>query len=74
MPDHTFKTRSAPRLHVIRNLDAEDKAAHWIRAYRESPSHIHLQMRWKGRYVGMALTFEEARQLGAHLISEAEGR
>jgi len=74
MPDHTFKTRSAPRLTVIRNLDDEAKAAHWVRAYRQSPEDVYLQLRWKGRYVGVSMTFEEARQLGMHLINEAKGR
>jgi hypothetical protein len=74
MPDNTFKTRSVPRLTVISSKDPEDRAAHWVRAYRSSPEDIHLQMRWKGRYVGVSLTFDEARALAAHLISEAEGR
>ena len=52
----------------------EDHAAYWVRAYRQSPEDVYLQMRWKGRYVGVSLTFDEARQLGAHLINEAEGR
>ena len=74
MPDHTFKTRSAPRLSLISSKDPDDRAAHWVRAYRQSPEDVYLQMRWKGRYVGVSLTFDEARQLGAHLISEAGGR
>jgi hypothetical protein len=78
MPDHTIKTRSAPRLTIIPTArmgdPVEDRAAHWVRAYRASPEDVHLQLRWKGRYVGVSLTFDEARQLGAHLISEAEGR
>jgi hypothetical protein len=78
MPDHTIKTRSAPRQTIIprkRMVDpVEEQAAHWVRAYRQSPEDVYLQLRWKGRYVGVSLTFDEARQLGAHLISEAEGR
>jgi len=70
MAEHSIKTRSAPRLSIIRNLDAEDRALHWVRAYRSSPEDVYLQMRWNGRYVGVQLTFEEARRLGAHLISE----
>jgi len=74
MPDHTIKTRNAPRLTIINGIDPDGRAAHWVRAYRQSPEDVYLQLRWKGRYVGVSLTFEEARQLGAHLISEAEGR
>jgi len=59
-----------PRLRVSR----EDRTSHWVRAYRSSPENVHLQLRWRGSFVGVELTFDEARQLGAHLISEAEGR
>lgn len=70
MADHVIKTRAAPRLHIIGSKDPTDQAAHWVRAYRSSPEDVHLQLRWKGRYAGVSLTFDEARQLGEHLIGE----
>lgn len=69
---NTIKTRSAPRLRVISSKDPDDQAAHWVRAYRSSPENVHLQLRWKGRYVGVELTFDEARKLGERLINEAK--
>jgi hypothetical protein len=52
-----------------------DVEASGVRAYRESPETVHLQIRIKGKKMGriasVSLTFDEARQLGNHLISEA---
>jgi hypothetical protein len=74
MTDHTIQTRNAPRQTIIRSKDPDDQKAYWVRAYRQSPEDVYLQLRWKGRYVGVSLTFDEARALGAHLIGEAGGR
>jgi len=74
MKDLALTTRSAPRLTICSSKSASAKAVHFVRAYRQSPENVYLQIRWKGRFVGVSLTFDEARQLGAHLISEAEGR
>jgi hypothetical protein len=41
-----------------------------VRAYRSTPETIHLQIRWKKQFVGCELTFDQARDLGAHLIAE----
>lgn len=55
------------------NHDVEQSG---VRAYRESPETVHLQIRIKGRKIGrivsISLTFDEARQLGNHLIAESE--
>lgn len=72
MAECVIKTRSTPRMRVPTTVD--DRTAHWVRAYRSSPETVHLQLRWRGRFVSVELVFDEARQLGAHLISEAEGR
>jgi hypothetical protein len=46
-----------------------------VRAYRESPTTVHLQIRLKGAKIGtvaaVSLTFDEARQLANHLLAEA---
>lgn len=47
-----------------------------VRAYRDSPETVHLQIIRKTAkqtdWTGVALTFDEARQLAQHLISEAQ--
>jgi hypothetical protein len=70
MNDLVITTRSAPRLTICSDKSAKSQATHFVRAYRQSPEDVYLQMRWKGRYVGVSLTFEEARNLGRHLIAE----
>ncbi len=68
---HTFKIGAVPRMSMIRVKDDESYNAHWVRAYRQSPEDVYLQIRWKGRYVGVSLSFTEARRLAQHLLNEA---
>jgi hypothetical protein len=46
-----------------------------VRAYRDSPETVHLQIRIKGKKIGrivsVSLTFDEAVRLADHLIGEA---
>lgn len=62
----------------IRNGALREGSTDAIRAYRHSPERVYVQIRVAPkpggknlRYAGITLTFEEARQLAAHLTAEA---
>lgn len=64
-------TRCKPRRNIAReDLDSPNS----VRVYRASPEDVMLQMRRVKDYIGIALTFDEARELAAMLIAACDER
>ncbi len=59
-----LKTQNAPRFHVVKEMNEPN----CVRAYRKSPEDIELQIRLENRYVRIALSFQETKQLINMLI------
>ena len=67
-PNEMLATRNKPRRNVVReDLSGQD----CLRVYRNSPEDVMLQMRRTKDYIGIALSFDEARALAAMLIAAA---
>jgi hypothetical protein len=62
----------------IHQTHLENVNRNGVRAYRDSPETVQLQIRVAseriGRYASVRLTFDEARQLASHLMSETNFR
>lgn len=56
-------TRNPPRMRMVKHMEGQNS----VRAYRDSPEGVHLQLRLTGRYVGVSLSFDEARELVTRL-------
>jgi hypothetical protein len=66
-------TRSKPRLNnALRGTEMSVQSA--VRAYRDSPETIALQIRFTKQYATANLTFEQARDLATALQQYSEGR
>lgn len=70
MSDQIVKTVNKPRRHMA--SDGMLSSPNSVRIYRNSPEDVMLQMRRTKDYIGIALTFVEAREVAARLIAACE--
>ncbi len=68
MSDLIMYTLNRPRLR--RSMVEDMQARYCVRVYRATPGDVVLQIRIKGVYATVSLTFAEARQLAARLLAE----
>jgi hypothetical protein len=61
-------TTNKPRIRIV---GKELTGANSVRAYRESPETVCLQIRLETRFANVSLTFEEAEALAKVLIDAA---
>lgn len=56
--------RNPPRMRIVRAMQAENS----VRAYRESPEGVCVQIRLSGRYATVSLSFDEAREFARRIL------
>ena len=63
--DRIFNTKNKPRRNVSRDVLTHQNT---LRVFRSSPEDVHLQLRRVSDYVGISLSFAEARDVAAALL------